>query len=73
MRANCHWKMKHLHLAIWDFRKVLEFDPNNRGDRLALSRVLFDAGKYTEAIEGENNIFISHASTVSCLGILFRF
>ena len=51
-RGDCFMKLGDTEKAIADYRKVLTENPDSKEDRRALSRALYEAGLYSEAVEG---------------------
>jgi len=53
-RGLCHWNVRKLDMAEFDFRKALQIVPSSIACRIDLITVLLEAGKYDEAQNGEN-------------------
>lgn len=56
--------MQEFDRAIIDFKKGMELDPNSKKDRVYLSEVLFNSGRYTEAIAGKYTLTYSAVSMI---------
>ena len=58
MLAKCYVKTKNLEMAIQEFQSAMERDPANENNRINLSQLLFDTGRYEESIKSEYIIII---------------
>jgi len=64
MRGKCYSKIKNFHMAIKDFRQVVQMEPDNEDDRLNLIQVLGDDDQYDEAIEGNFELLYDNIPTL---------